>query len=162
MKKDAVISDCGRYRYRLSRVWNDDLPKCLFIMLNPSTADAEEDDPTIRRCIAFAKSWGYGSLYVGNMYGLRSTDPMELIKQDNVVGKDNLTHLLELNDLCDITVLAFGSTPAPCVNINYHQLLGNFKKLHYLKINRDGKPAHPLYLKRNLTPLPYPSNQTFA
>ena len=64
----AIISDCGKYRYQLWRKWDPSLPVVLFIMLNPSQADASEDDPTIRRCINYAKSWGYGGIYVGNLF----------------------------------------------------------------------------------------------
>ena len=71
----AVFSDDMVYRYRLWRTWDPDLPTCLFIMLNPSTADHEQNDPTIRRCLDFAKQWGYGQLLVGNLFALRATDP---------------------------------------------------------------------------------------
>ena len=66
MQRDACFSACGRYRWSLSRAWDADLSKpwIAFIMLNPSTADAEQDDPTIRRCVAFAKAWGFGGLSV--------------------------------------------------------------------------------------------------
>ena len=65
--RSAVLSDCGNYRYQLHRTWDESLPKCMFMMLNPSTADADIDDNTIRRCIGFAKLWGYGGLMVGNL-----------------------------------------------------------------------------------------------
>jgi len=70
MKKDALISSCGKYRYHLERHWGDVKP-CLFIMLNPSTADGRKDDSTIKRCVAYAMSWGYGKLYVINLFALR-------------------------------------------------------------------------------------------
>jgi hypothetical protein len=78
MKKDAKLSDDKLYRYQLSRIWDETKPKVLFIMLNPSTADADVDDPTIRRVINFAKSWNYGGVYVVNLYAFRSTDPKGL------------------------------------------------------------------------------------
>ena len=74
----AELSPDGVYRYKLSRIWAPDIPPALFIMLNPSTADANQDDPTIRRCIAFAKRLGHGGLLVGNLFALRSTNPARL------------------------------------------------------------------------------------
>ncbi len=83
--KEAVISDCGRYRYRLTRRWGDG-PLLSFIMLNPSTADAEVDDPTIRRCMGFARRDGYGGIVVGNLYAFRTTKPKALFAADNPLG----------------------------------------------------------------------------
>lgn len=78
VERFADISDCGRYRWRLSRRW-DDGPQACFVMLNPSTADGLDDDPTVRRCVRFARGWGYGELVVVNLFPYRATDPGELI-----------------------------------------------------------------------------------
>lgn len=78
MKSSAVIDRTGKYRYSLVREWNPDLPRALFVMLNGSTADATQDDPTLRRCIGFSRAWGYGSLEVVNLFGYRTTFPQEL------------------------------------------------------------------------------------
>src|SRR5262249_14212908 len=92
VRRAAVISDCGRYRYSLTRRWGDAAePRALFVMLNPSTADAEQDDPTIRRCIGFAKAWGMGSLEVVNLYALRATDPAALLSAPDPIGPKNDT-----------------------------------------------------------------------
>ena len=82
----AGFSRCGRYRYWLRRRWNGDLPQCTFIGLNPSTADARTNDPTLRRCINFADQWGYGSLLLVNLFALRSTDPRALRLSDDPQG----------------------------------------------------------------------------
>src|ERR1700684_272716 len=78
MEREAVISDCGKYRYLLRRAWDHTKPRVLFVMLNPSTADASIDDPTIRACIRLCKAHGFGSFEVVNLYAWRSTDPQAL------------------------------------------------------------------------------------
>lgn len=78
----------GDYRYRLGRAWAGG-PTCTFIMLNPSTADADQDDPTIRRCVGFAKALGCGALEVVNLYAYRATNPRDLLRQDERVGPEN-------------------------------------------------------------------------
>ena len=96
MKKHAVISHDDKYRYQLSRIWDEEKPMVLFIMLNPSTADADVDDPTIRRVVNFAKSWGYGGVFVGNLYAFRSTDPKVLRYIDDPIGEENIQHIQSL------------------------------------------------------------------
>src|SRR5690606_18576726 len=94
MNGTARFSPCGQYRYLLTRpipapFWKPDAGEAVFVMLNPSTADASEDDPTIRRCIGFAKEWGCTGLTVANLYALRSTDPKGLWKHRDPVGPEN-------------------------------------------------------------------------
>ena len=88
----AVISDCGHYRYRLTRRWADG-PVCTFIMLNPSTADAAEDDPTIRRCVGFARREDCGALMVVNLFAFRATKPADLFAADDPIGPGNFEAL---------------------------------------------------------------------
>ncbi|TDQ12201.1 DUF1643 domain-containing protein [Pedobacter metabolipauper] len=149
--KTAVISDCKKYRYELSRVWDDTKPKVLFIMHNPSTADANDDDPTIRRCIGFARKWGYGGIYVGNLIPYRCTDPKELlsIPFDVAIGHpfSNTVHINKMADICSLHVLAYGN---PAINICLLELFDD--RWHYLKLTKAGNPGHPLYLKGDLTP----------
>ncbi len=92
-RNGAVLSADGVYRYRLWRTWDASKPTLAFLMLNPSTADATEDDPTIRRCLGFAKEWGYGSLVVVNLFALRSPNPDALRENDDPVGPENGEHL---------------------------------------------------------------------
>ena len=102
----AIVSACGKYRYRLSRMWDSKKPCVLFIMLNPSTADHEKDDNTIRRCISFAKSWGYGGLYVGNLFPYRATKPEELLTVKDPFGFGNRYHIMNMSFQCKTAVLA--------------------------------------------------------
>jgi hypothetical protein len=74
----AIISGCGIFRYKLWRTWESDLKLCNFLMLNPSTEDAVDDDPTVVKCIRYARTWGHGGIVVTNLFALRSTDPAAL------------------------------------------------------------------------------------
>ena len=94
MNQGATISDCGRYRYGLWRIWNWQLPNAVFIMLNPSTADAETDDPTIRRCVGFARSWDLGGVHIANLFALRASDPGELANAQDPIGSANDMYLV--------------------------------------------------------------------
>ena len=156
----AVISECGKYRYSLSRVWDENKPRVLFIMLNPSTANAEKDDPTIRRCIGFAKDWGYGGIYVVNLFSLRATNPKELLTAPFVVGVENEKWFRRMSALAHLVVCAWGNSAI--VNKLQKQLDHNWKPLswidkplHYLELSNDGTPKHPLYLSKTLTPIRY-------
>jgi len=150
MKNDAVISSCGKYRYALWRVWDKARPLVMFIGLNPSTADAVKDDNTIRRCIAFAKTWDFGSLAVGNLFAFRATKPIELRKTSDPIGLENDKWLLELKKKAKITVAAWGNNGT---YLNRDQdILKMFPDLYRLKISAKGMPCHPLYLSGNLKP----------
>ena len=95
MKKGAHFSTCRRYRYRLWRIWDENKPFVLFICLNPSTADENEDDPTIRRCVRFARDWDYGGMVMVNLFAFRATDPSELYNADEQIGQNNSKEILE-------------------------------------------------------------------
>lgn len=153
MKKGAVISSCGKYRYKLWRVWDHSKPLVLFVMHNPSKADADIDDPTITRCINFAKSWGYGGFYVGNLSAYRATDPKELkvLKASHLYTSENVDAIYEMEAVTECTVLAYGVT-------KLNPLVVGFKhpeRLHYITLSKHGFPCHPLYLKKNLTPVKF-------
>src|SRR5262245_13227298 len=92
-QSSAELSPCGRYRYALTRTWGDPKKVVCWVMLNPSTADADQDDPTIRRCLGFSRAWGAGGLVVVNLFALRATDPDQLRIAADPVGPDNDSHL---------------------------------------------------------------------
>ncbi len=149
MIKDAVISECGKYRYQLLREWDAKLSKILFIMLNPSTANAQEDDPTIRRCIGFAKSWGYGGIYVGNLFAYRSTNPKELLKSSDPIGPNNFDNIKIMANKCEYMVMAYGNgnKEMPYSPILLTLLIENYNVVHIGPLTKQGNPRHPLYIK---------------
>jgi hypothetical protein len=107
----AEFSDCGTYRYALWRTWNALQPGVLFVGLNPSTADATTDDPTIRRCIGFAKRWGYGGITMANVFAYRATDPREMtvLALERAIGPENDAHLASLAESASFVVAAWGA-----------------------------------------------------
>ena len=150
MNKTAVLSDDNIYRYQLSRIWDEEKPKILFIMLNPSTADEFVEDPTIRRVVNYAKDWGYGGVYVGNLYAFRSTDPKGLKSIADPVGPENINHIQTLISLVDKVIYAWG---------NEQKEPDWLKKIvetpYCIEISKKGIPKHPLYLKKCLIPQIY-------
>ncbi len=109
MLKSAIISECGEYRYSLSRIWDESLPAIAFLMLNPSTADGSQDDPTIRRCISYAKQWGYGVLHVVNLFAYRATDPQDLLEVLDPIGPENFYHISKTTASCQCIIFAWGN-----------------------------------------------------
>ncbi len=158
-EKSAVISNCGLYRYELRRVWEPDKGIVNFIGLNPSTADAETDDPTIRRCINFARDWGYGGLIITNLFATRLTDSKQLHLVNFPVGPDNDWWLRHAANEAKIVVAAWGAHPlAPkrgkrALNV----ILDDFAcaPIHCLALTKDDQPRHPLYLRGDLKPVRY-------
>jgi hypothetical protein len=158
MLRDALISECGTYRYKLWRRWDVTKPRVGWIMCNPSTADAEQDDPTIRRCIGFAKAWGFGGIAVCNLYALRATDPRELWRHPAPVGPDNDSYLLDSVD-DPVTVCAWGVNGRRGDAV-IKALSRAGAALHYLEMTKAGIPKHPLYLRGDLTPIPFAGGES--
>lgn len=188
INKGAIISACGNYRYRLWREWrlhprpaqwrmwtdDDGAPvldgagqqlgeplSCVFVMLNPSTADGDQDDPTIRRCVAYAKAWGYDRMEVVNLFAWRSTEPRTVLsmtgEKTDPVGPDNRLHVRRAIGDAGIVVCAWGAHGG---HIDQDEtMLGWIEEdggePHALRVTKDGFPAHPLYLPSDLRPTPY-------
>ena len=150
LERDAVISDCGRYRYLLRRTWDHTKPRALVIMLNPSTADAEIDDATIRSLTRLLRGHGYGSFEVVNIYGLRATDPAELAKADDPVGPRNLAIVEAAIGRCDVAICAWGAHPmahaGTTVDIR-NAIRCRRPALYCFGKTKTGAPKHPLYIK---------------
>jgi len=155
--KSAVISECGQYRYELRRIWQPKTGAVCFVMLNPSTADADIDDPTIRRCMGFAATWGYGGIIVGNLFAYRATDPNFLKIIQDPVGPMNDEFLKVMSERADITICAWGDH-GRYLNRG-SAILRLLDVPNCLAINKSGSPKHPLYAKRYLTPKPFPPNK---
>jgi len=150
MKKTAAFSRCRQYRYALWRTWNNTQKQVLFICLNPSTADDKNDDPTLIRCINYAKFWGYGGVCIANLFAFKATKPADLLASDSPIGSRNNHWLKKLANQSDLCVAAWGNHGRYLNrSAKVQELIPN---LHYLKITKLGEPAHPLYLKALLTP----------
>lgn len=150
---DATFSGCRRYRYVLERHWDDALPAVLFIGLNPSTADEQADDPTVRRCVRFAQDWGYGSLLLANLFALRSTDPKGLLDAADPVGRWNDRWLKRLESRASLSVAAWGVHGT--LRDRDRTVAARLVNLHCLGTTKDGHPRHPLYLRADTQPRPF-------
>lgn len=147
---DATFDATGRYRYHLWRAWPmlGGQGDVAFIMLNPSTASASENDPTIRRCIRFAQAWGFAKLHVGNLFAFRATDPRALLTAGDPVGPDNDRALLEIASRCGVVVAAWG-IPARTLFRRSSEVLGTIgavRRWSALGLTKNGCPRHPLYV----------------
>ena len=154
MKRTAEISADGVYRYRLGRTWDPDGSACLFIMLNPSKADANVGDQTIRRCKDYAMRWGHGRLLVGNLFAYRTTYPSELKAAAEPVGPDNDGHLSHLIAQADQVICAWGNDGRyRCRDVEVLAMLEG--RGQALVVTKHGCPGHPARLAKTLKPTPY-------
>ncbi len=158
MIREAVLD--GDYRYHLTRRWGPKIDTVVWVMLNPSTADADVDDPTIRRCISFSAELGADSLRVVNLYAYRATDPKHLLAVEDPVGPMNNTVIRE-------TLLAARAMRSPVIGawgVNARaDRVSEFVTiadecrvpLHCLGITKSGMPRHPLYVLGSTRPTPW-------
>lgn len=150
----ADFSPCGFYRWRLWRRWSDALPILGFLMLNPSTADAIYNDPTVERCERRARSGEFGGLEVVNLFGYRSTDPKLLRVVGDPIGRENDAEILRAADRCKVLVAAWGTYGTlKGRDRQVIQLLRNAgHRLHVLALTKHGHPQHPLYVPYSVEP----------
>ena len=147
----AKFSECGKHRLMLWRIWDDEKPKVMFIGLNPSTANALNDDPTIRRVKSMAKSWGFGGVYMMNLFTFISTDPKKLnIKYGNVPESESC--LIEASNKCTKIIFAWGNFDVFGRDLEIKKMYTYAEALH---INKNGSPKHPLYVRSNIVPIKY-------
>lgn len=141
----AEISPCGLYRYSLTRRWRPG-PTCTFIMLNPSTADAWQDDPTIRRCRSFAEREGCGALAVANIFAFRATDPKHMKATADPIGPENDAHLIEMMVASDGPVIAAWGAHGSFLDRARAVRLLTDVPLWCLGMTKERHPRHPLYV----------------
>jgi hypothetical protein len=155
---NAVFSDCNKYRYALSEIWNETKPIVMFLMMNPSVAGVEHSDPTLIRTGNFARLWGYGGQLVGNIHAYRVTDSKLLATIADPVGPECDLHLFQMAQQAEMVVLAYGLPPKalrPRATQIVRLLREAGHRLTYLRLSKDGTPSHPLYLPGNLVPQEY-------
>jgi hypothetical protein len=163
-ENSATFSGCGAYRYELLRTWDERRLRCCWIMLNPSTADATRDDPTIRRCVGFAKAWGFGGIAVVNLFALRATNPDALWAHAAPKGPRADFYLIKWVRQCPAVIAAWGA-----VGIGnerwarrHLEVRSCLESLHVaplcLALTKDGHPRHPLYARGTLRPVPWRSD----
>lgn len=147
IEPSAIFSPCRTYRYVLWRWWQQNLPAILFIGLNPSTADEQNDDPTIRRCVGFARSWGYGGVCMVNLFAFRATQPADLKKAVDPVGVENDTWLMKMAQETTLIVACWG------IHGGYLKrdqvVCQHFPHLFCFGSTKHGHPRHPLYIRRD-------------
>ena len=151
----AVFDTTQVYRYWWARRWNPSDPVLHFLMLNPSTADAERSDPTVTRCHHYAEAWGFGTLIVTNLFAYRSTNPHLLTTASDPVGPDTDAWILRAVQAAHQTIVAWGTHGA--IHGRQAQVLALLAghSLYALGLSRAGFPRHPLYLPRTARPILY-------
>lgn len=160
MHKGAVLSDCGKFRYRLWRYWDETKTPLVFIMLNPSTADASEDDPTIRKCIGFAERLNHGGIEVLNLYAYRATKPADLKAAGYPVGPENDAFYAATLEQCgccayDNVIAAWGANARGLSRPEEVRSMLRFQgiRARALAFTNDGTPSHPLMLPYSSRPV---------
>jgi hypothetical protein len=153
----AEISTCKQYRYVLWRSWGGGEGTAVFIGLNPSTADEQTDDPTLRRCVSLARSWGMSGIVMVNLFAYRSTDPAKLKIVSNPVGPENNRHILNCCHTANQIIAAWGNRGK--LSGRDREVVRLLKSRHLplfcLGTTKLGQPRHPLYVRRDVDLLPY-------
>lgn len=144
VRSSANLSRCRRYRYTLTRSWNDAGPTVMFVGLNPSTADAKINDPTVRRCIGYARAWGFGRLLLTNLFAFRSTDPTVLGSIPDPIGPENDSWICTSSQSAELTVVAWGTYGS--LHQRDKAVLELLQDPHCLGTTKGGAPRHPLYM----------------
>ena len=150
----AEYSDCEKYRYKLTRIWEPAGRKVLFVMLNPSTATEVQNDPTVERCERRARTLGYGGFRVTNIFAWRDTDPKAMRAALDPVGPANDAAILEGTTWADTVVAAWGTHGAHLDRGAHVEALlrASAQPVYHLGITKDGHPKHPLYISYSEQP----------
>ncbi len=152
----ATFGPRRRYRYRLWRTWDVAAPRVLFVLLNPSTADEQVNDPTIRRCIGFARRWGFGGVEIVNIFAYRSTDPAALRAIADPIGPRNDHHIKAARRKASRCIAAWGNQGS-YLGRSAHVLraLRRQGEVECLCETKIGQPGHPLYISSKALPRPF-------
>jgi hypothetical protein len=163
----ARFSPCRRYRYMLERTWDAALPPVCFLMLNPSTADAFTLDPTIRRCIGFARAWGHGGVRIVNLFAFRATSPADMRAETHPVSDPtdhdfnpmigegvNDNWIREMSDGVRL-VAAWGCGGEHLGRAAQVMEVYGRRRVECLRTTADGHPGHPLYVPATTVPIPF-------
>ncbi|MDP2730552.1 MAG: DUF1643 domain-containing protein [Dehalococcoidales bacterium] len=160
MERTAIIE--GNYRYELGRVWDEKLPTIGFIMHNPSTANDVKDDPTIRKCIGFARLWGYGGLLAWNLWNRIGANQKDLdyLDWNELQGdKQQASRIFNTVESIPKLICAWGELKNLTDKLRavevLHELSSNRHKIYCLGVNKSGQPKHPLYIPSTFLPRPY-------
>lgn len=152
-KTGAIFSDCNKYRYALWRIWDVKRPQCMFIGLNPSTANKTKDDATIRRVKAFASLWGYGGVFMCNCFPFISTDPKELNYLDHLEINNYWLNVVDW--YAAEIIFAWGNFSIVKESGRDAELIKMFPEAKCLFKNKNGSPKHPLYVASNIQRIPF-------
>lgn len=153
-RRYAAFSSCRNYRYLLRSDLYESLPRILWIMLNPSTADEFVDDPTVRRVWQWSSRWGYGTATICNLFAWRSTDPRGLYDSPDPVGPDNDEHISRAAESSHTIICAWGAHGSHMGRSAHVRELLSSRRLHCLALTKSGEPGHPLYLRGDVVPAP--------
>ena len=151
MEKSACFSPCLKYRYTLKRIWNQKKDYICFVCLNPSTADENFDDPTIRRCVGFIDSWGFGGLIMVNLFAFRATKPKDMLAAKEPIGPHNDIYIEGASACAAFTIMAWG-TKGNYLNRD-KEVMTFLSRPKHIILTKDGHPGHPLFLRKSLKPL---------
>lgn len=154
MRRDAEIDLSGIYRYSLTRCWDEKRGKVVFVLLNPSVADKFIDDNTVKKCIGFAKLWGYGSLEIVNLFAFRAMNPQDLKSANEPIGAENNRYILDAVKSAQLVVVGWGNNCSMWGKHHQnsqrsHQVLALLRdhNPHFLAMTKKGHPKHPLYVE---------------
>ncbi|UOQ92303.1 DUF1643 domain-containing protein [Halobacillus shinanisalinarum] len=153
----VIFDRTSTYRYLLECTFDESKNKITFVMLNPSAANSDICDTTLNRCVNYTRSWGYGGMYIVNLYALVSTNPKRLLTHRDPIGVENDHYILDAAEKSETTVLAWGEKYASIRNRKAEvlEMLKGYD-LHCIKKTKNGKhPRHPLFLKKDLNPIPF-------
>ena len=155
----ATYSDCERYRYALTRTWDEQAKRVLFVMLNPSKATEVQNDPTVERCERRARALGFGAFQVTNIFAWRDTDPFKMRKATDPIGPENDAAILAGVAWADQVIAAWGTHGAhldrgPQMAEILH---ATGKPISTLGLSKHGHPKHPLYISYSQQPIIWPA-----